>query len=348
MAAGGFSCAVCLEDYPEEACAELPCCTIPATATTRFCRRCIEIICESAPGGVGRCPNCRSYVRVSETGGLETADQMGTCTMCTQLRVIVESRGPIMLCDSCLLGTNHALRYECDGCGRFQRIPHPMWRYQQTPNDFGTDTWFCHVRCNAQTHWRLAMQDASLVPPADTPESWGRQVLTLAHVFFMFSRTCQARTCPPVTCLLMCATLLQAGRVACIHPSAAAARAGRGWGQRRPSSPHTRATRERAGEYSRMRRHAAVLDAVECRRLEAPFGRRHLVRRIHAQVRTWRTRQEGVILGAIIRTDACRGGFKCTVLSNGFLYDRFHTRIIKHSLNYNFNLIFIYIGKGTY
>ena len=187
MAAGGFSCAVCLEDYPEEACAELPCCTIPATATTRFCRRCIEIICESAPGGVGRCPNCRSYVRVSETGGLETADQMGTCTMCTQLRVIVESRGPIMLCDSCLLGTNHALRYECDGCGRFQRIPHPMWRYQQTPNDFGTDTWFCHVRCHAQTHWRLAMQDAALVPPADTPESWGRQVLTLAHVFHGFA-----------------------------------------------------------------------------------------------------------------------------------------------------------------
>ena len=180
------------------------------------------------------------------------------------------------------------------------------------------------------------------------PRVLGQASSHTCSCFFMFSRTCQARTCPPVTCLLMCATLLQAGRVACIYPSSAAARAARGWGQRRPSSPHTRATRERAGEYSRMRRHAAVLDAVECRRLEAPFGRRHLVRRIHAQVRTWRTRQEGVILGAIIRTDACRGGFKCTILSNGFLYDRFHTRIIKHSLNYNFNLIFIYIGKGTY
>lgn len=281
MAAGGFSCAVCLEDYPEEACAELPCCTIPATATTRFCRRCLEIICESAPGGVGRCPNCRSYVRVSETGGLETADQMGTCTMCTQLRVIVESRGPIMLCDSCLLGTNHALRYECDGCGRFQRIPHPMWRYQQTPNDFGTDTWFCHVRCNAQTHWRLAMQDASLVPPADTPESWGRQVLTLAHVLSMFSRTCQARTCPPVTSLQMCATDASAGGKSGLHPSERSGCAsGEGLGS---TAPLLASHPGNARESWRISSHAQARSCAGCSGVQAaggsiwgaPFGASH-------------------------------------------------------------------------
>lgn len=215
-----FACAVCLEEYPEEAAAQLPCCVIPTTATTRFCRRCIEIICESAPGGVGRCPNCRSYLRVTEAGQLETAEQMDTCTLCQQVRVIVESRGRLKLCDACLLGANHALRYECEQCRRFQRIPHPMWRYQRTPTEFGDNTWACHVRCNTQTRWRIAPQDAALVPVADTPESWGLREQWLAAVREQRLRERQGGAPPPpraqvegggdLTTLLACGGLLLA------------------------------------------------------------------------------------------------------------------------------------------
>ena len=57
---------------------------------------------------------------------------------------------------------------------RFQRIPHPMYRYQvDGPTAFGNNTWACHVGCGDQTHWRVAAADAHLVPPDDAPEAWG-------------------------------------------------------------------------------------------------------------------------------------------------------------------------------
>jgi len=79
------------------------------------------------------------------------------------------------MCDACTLGRQHPLLYECEGCGRFQRIPHPMWRYQESAVAFGTETWACHVRCQEQTHWRVAPNDAARVPAFDCPESWGRR-----------------------------------------------------------------------------------------------------------------------------------------------------------------------------
>jgi len=145
---GGLTCAICLEPTSPAVVARLPCCTIPATATTQYCARCIEIVIEHGPGRVGRCPNCRSYLQMRAADRqLEIAEQTGHCSMCRQLRVIVEERGPVKLCDGCLLGTRHALRYECQRCRRFQRIPHPMWRYQPEPNSFGDVTWFCHLAC---------------------------------------------------------------------------------------------------------------------------------------------------------------------------------------------------------
>ena len=72
-----MQCAVCLEDGLGEAdMAELPCCTIPPTSTTRFCRRCLEVICERATGGVGRCPNCRAFLRVAASGALELTGEV--------------------------------------------------------------------------------------------------------------------------------------------------------------------------------------------------------------------------------------------------------------------------------
>ena len=41
-------------------------------------------------------------------------------------------------------------------CHGFQRIPHPMWRYQHGPSAFSSDTWACHIRCGSFTHWRVA------------------------------------------------------------------------------------------------------------------------------------------------------------------------------------------------
>ena len=166
-------CAICLDDSPVFA--SLPCCTIPETSTTRFCQRCIEIICERAPGGVGKCPNCRNFIRRTNDGSFEVAQQIDQCCICHQSRTIVVTQGPLLFCDACNLGLNHRLRYECDGCGRYARIPHPMWRYQPTPSEFTTDTWFCHVRCQRQTHWRIHIQDVTDVPAEDAPESWGRR-----------------------------------------------------------------------------------------------------------------------------------------------------------------------------
>mmetsp|Transcript_2193 Transcript_2193/g.6909 ORF Transcript_2193/g.6909 Transcript_2193/m.6909 type:complete len:266 (+) Transcript_2193:185-982(+) len=171
-----LSCAICLEELCNDvALARLPCCTIPATATTQFCQRCIEIVCEHGPDGVGRCPNCRAYLRIHEDGSLYVAQRTEMCSLCMQTRVIVEERGQFRLCDACLLGTQFTLRYECERCRRFQRIPHPMWRYQPTPNDFGNTSWFCHVACHEQTHWRVHEQDVPRVPVHDCPESWGRR-----------------------------------------------------------------------------------------------------------------------------------------------------------------------------
>lgn len=178
-----MACAICLEDMVDEnPVAQLPCCTIPPTATTQYCQRCLEVVCEHGPGGVGRCPNCRSYLRVCADRRLEVAEHTDTCSLCSQPRVIVEERGPMKLCDACLLGTRHSLRYECERCRRFQRIPHPMWRYQPTPNEFGDTTWFCHLECFSQTHWRIHEQDAASVPPHDCPESWGRRDEWLAAI----------------------------------------------------------------------------------------------------------------------------------------------------------------------
>ena len=51
-----FECAICWVDVTGDP-AELPCCGAPPPgSTTCYCERCIEIICEQALGGMGRCP----------------------------------------------------------------------------------------------------------------------------------------------------------------------------------------------------------------------------------------------------------------------------------------------------
>uniref|UniRef100_A0A7S3B0G0 Uncharacterized protein n=1 Tax=Haptolina ericina TaxID=156174 RepID=A0A7S3B0G0_9EUKA len=121
-------------------------------------------------------------MRIGEGGRLEVTDQTETCGCCNQVRVIVETRGRLMLCDACFLGMNRPLVYECEGCGRYQRIPHPMYRYQPTPGEFGNTSWACQVRCGAQTHWRLKPSELDRVPAEDCPDSWGVRDEWLASI----------------------------------------------------------------------------------------------------------------------------------------------------------------------
>lgn len=148
-----FQCAVCLEEDLPGPPVVMPCCGREAAAsTTQFCRRCVEIICEQNSVAVGMCPRCRSYYHIEEDGTLALSDNMGQCQFCRQHRTLMTTR-PVPLCSACLMGTRVALRYQCQGCGRNQRIPHPMWRYQPTPGEHTTDTWACHQACGDQTRW---------------------------------------------------------------------------------------------------------------------------------------------------------------------------------------------------
>jgi len=71
----GFMCAVCFET--RDVAADLPCCNIPSTATTRYCIHCIRSMClEHSKSGTGRCPNCRTTLQF-EDGELRIAtDQL--------------------------------------------------------------------------------------------------------------------------------------------------------------------------------------------------------------------------------------------------------------------------------
>ena len=174
-------CAVCWQET--EQFAALPCCTAPAGSSMQYCVRCIEIICESGPGGVGRCPTCRGFIKKAGAPGTFTvADRVERCAMCQQDRTIVGEVRGAPVCDACLLGVRLPLRYECERCHRNQRIPHPMYRYQQTAQEFGNNTWACRVGCGDFTHWRIIEADADKVPDEDAPPGWGRREDWLARI----------------------------------------------------------------------------------------------------------------------------------------------------------------------
>ena len=163
-----FHCAVCYENCPASSEARMPCCHNP-TSTLRYCQQCVEIICESPPG---RCPTCSSPIQFSN-GVVTSSERQDPCRMCGQMRMIVDDHR--MICESCILGLRYCFNYECDSCHRVQRIPHPMWKYQELPTSFSRETWACHLGCQAQTHWRIISEQAALVPPEHCPASWGRR-----------------------------------------------------------------------------------------------------------------------------------------------------------------------------
>jgi hypothetical protein len=137
-----FTCAICQEEEsPDTVRVLMPCCG-RADSSVQFCRRCIEIIAERGiEGRIGRCPICLKCYSIAD-GVIQTTEQRSQCSMCCQMKVIADTRR--QFCDQCLLGHTYSFTYECARCHRLQRIPHPMWKYQATPTDFGTASWACH------------------------------------------------------------------------------------------------------------------------------------------------------------------------------------------------------------
>mmetsp|Transcript_19650 Transcript_19650/g.50776 ORF Transcript_19650/g.50776 Transcript_19650/m.50776 type:complete len:218 (+) Transcript_19650:30-683(+) len=178
-AAGEDVCAICYVGGREEQ-VDMPCCG-STNSTTFYCRRCIEIICESAPGKVGMCPIGCGFITIDPAGIVRRVEvRSAVCRLCQQTREMTDTSG---LCAACRIGVTNALLYECDRCHRVQRIPHPMYRYQHDGvHAFGDVTWACHVGCGDYTHWRVVPEDAERVPAHDAPASWGQREVWLAAV----------------------------------------------------------------------------------------------------------------------------------------------------------------------
>jgi len=191
------TCAVCLETVTRDSKASMPCCDRD-TASVSLCGPCVRFICERGPGGVGRCPKCRAHVRptrratsvpepldssassgANDDNAFELAVMRGECRLCRQTKDLVDERS---VCDACAYGARFTLRHECQRCGHVQRIPHPMWRYQRTPEAFGDVSWACHGRCRDYTRWRVSSDDVASVPPEDAPVTWGTADAWLADV----------------------------------------------------------------------------------------------------------------------------------------------------------------------
>lgn len=171
-----FECAICWQDMPHPP-ATLPCCGKPPEgSSTVYCMRCLEVICESGVGGVGRCPTCQGFMQKAPDGqGLVKSAGIDECGVCHQLRPIGERLRGTSICGACSIGIRRPLAYECKQCQRVQRIPHPMYRYQQEgPATYGNNTWFCRP-CQDFTHWRIHPREVALVPADDSPESWGNR-----------------------------------------------------------------------------------------------------------------------------------------------------------------------------
>ena len=171
MAEEDIRCCICLD--VSENLFFMPCCGTE-TSSVKYCDGCIKHICsadKTKRDTVGVCPICKkSFQMEFKVTGLKRFELRGRCVMCCQQnKVIVSSDN---LCENCLLGKAHPYKYSCNRCGKTQVIPHPMWRYQRTPDEFGTASWACHQRCNDFTFWKIDPADISKIPTALLPDTW--------------------------------------------------------------------------------------------------------------------------------------------------------------------------------
>lgn len=179
-------CLVCLENFEDganRAIIQLTCCQRYPSSSNILCAPCAHLLVEhSSIRGFGRCPLCSVFFKIIGTPGgdeecLEVCRGAGDCRCCLQVRLLVDGAR----CSACLLGQRFPLVYNCVQCGCAQRIPHPMWRYLETPTSVTSDTWACH-RCGEQSRWRLHPDAVPMVPLDDAPLSWGAHDTWLAQV----------------------------------------------------------------------------------------------------------------------------------------------------------------------
>lgn len=182
------TCAICYESFENNSNgtrkAIMPCCEVDQ-ASTVFCIRCIELICQrysSQDDNIGKYPKCSQYIQVNGGEVVKSTAPLVECSVCKQKRLphggsttTANTVREKVVCVACYIGIHNRLRYECERCQRIQMIPHPMYRYQEHPTSFSTSTWACHSRCHDYTRWRIIAADVRIVPVDDAPNSWGLQ-----------------------------------------------------------------------------------------------------------------------------------------------------------------------------
>jgi hypothetical protein len=194
-----LQCAICFDEASSTSIkfAKLPCCgQADETSSIKICTACVLVLSNPTSDGtarVGRCPRCRSWIVVRTPSSTENSDleisavsNAGTCKICMQAKEhLVENAS---VCDACFLGRRYPLLYECDNCHVTQRIPHPMYRYQSSPEEFGNVTWACQGQCRKFSHWRIRPDQVELIPIGDAPELWDNNYLEAARLRVILAR----------------------------------------------------------------------------------------------------------------------------------------------------------------
>jgi hypothetical protein len=186
-------CAICFDDVTSfqktaTTFCLLPCCGSEgreARSSTKICTACMLLLSQPVSDKrIGRCPRCREWLVIQQDGlDISVLKSAGMCQVCNQVKeVLLEDDN---VCDACFLGRTHPLYYECQSCRQFQCIPHPMYRYQATPQDYGTTSWACQGPCQHFTKWRIVPEYINQIPAGDVPESWNHDHLELARIQVM-------------------------------------------------------------------------------------------------------------------------------------------------------------------
>ena len=182
------SCAICYEDFNNDTTVKtnIPCCERDES-TVKFCFRCIEIMCSNNNSGIGTCPRCTGPIMTSKDNYNYNKSEVIIpgrrlrCRYCNHTKPatcfnhLPPRNITYAVCSVCEISENNPLRYECQSCHNIQRIYHPMYRYQETPTDFGGHTWACHQLCYPQPCWRIIPEDIDRIPHEEIPQRWNEQ-----------------------------------------------------------------------------------------------------------------------------------------------------------------------------
>jgi len=200
MAEAATQCNICLD---VKVCSSLPCCNGPV-----YCMSCLDLIVkdllqfdddeeegdetseemekqddeQAVVEKYGDCPTCE---KIFVKKGDNLSRPTGRCYMCghggkilAAVRSFTLGNDIVLhgLCDNCWIceayPETYQFEYECQRCGNYQTIPHPMYRYQAKVDAFGGATWACHQQCLDYTNWRIKADLACKVPAVERPATW--------------------------------------------------------------------------------------------------------------------------------------------------------------------------------